>query len=150
MELKLPPVFIFFFYAFTMYLLAEYLPFGYFDFFGRNYLTKILLAFAVIIVFASLIQFFRNNTTVDPRKPSKSSKLITNGVYAYSRNPMYLGMLLSLLAFGAWLGNAFNVLLAAGFVAYMNRYQIIPEERALLNTFGKSYSQYLTTVRRWF
>jgi protein-S-isoprenylcysteine O-methyltransferase Ste14 len=63
---------------------------------------------------------------------------------------MYLAILLVLLAWGLWLGNAFNTLLAAGFVGYMNKFQIRPEEEALATIFGKEFQQYCTQVRRWF
>ena len=82
--------------------------------------------------------------------PSKATSLVTGGIYNYSRNPMYLALLLILLAWGLWLGNAFNILLAAGFVGYMNKFQIIPEETALASKFGKTYHQYCILVRRWF
>ncbi|WP_338038964.1 hypothetical protein [Maribacter litopenaei] len=61
-----------------------------------------------------------------------------------------MALLLVLLGFGLYLGNAFNTLVAAGFVAYMNRFQIIPEERILFDKFGKEYKTYLTATRRWF
>ncbi len=126
------------------------MPVGYFDFFGRVYVMGGLLVVAVAIILISLIQFFRAKTSVDPTKPSKVSSLVTDGLYKYSRNPMYLALLLLLLAWGLWLGNAFNTLLAALFVGYMNRFQILPEEEALLRAFGKEYQQYVTNVRRWF
>ena len=150
MKLKVPPIFVFLAFGALMYLLDRFLPVGYFDFFGRRYLVKVLLIIAVCIGIISLFQFFKSKTTVDPTNPSKASKLVSSGLYQYSRNPMYLGMLLMLLAWGLWLGNAFNVLLAAGFVAYMNKFQIIPEEEILANLFGKEYAQYCTLVRRWF
>ena len=49
-----------------------------------------------------------------------------------------------------YLGNAFNSLLAAGFVYYMNNFQIMPEEEALASMFGKEYQKYCVMVRRWF
>jgi len=150
MELKLPPVIILFAFAIAMYFLDKFLPFGDFDFFGKIYLKSFLLFLAVLVSSISLGQFFKSKTTADPTKPKKASKLVTKGIYAYTRNPMYLGMLLLLLGLGLHLGNAFNILLAAGFVAYMNRFQIIPEEHALLSIFGKEYQQYCTMVRRWF
>lgn len=150
MKLKLPPVVVFLIFAALMYLLAKFLPVGYFEFFGREYLMSVLLVVAMIIVVLSVFQFFRAQTTVDPRTPSKADKLVTGGLYKYSRNPMYLAFLLVLLAWGLWLGNAFNTLLAAFFVAYMNRFQVMPEEEALLQRFGKEYRQYLGKVRRWF
>ena len=150
MELKLPPAIILVVFAIAMYVLERFLPFGAFDFFGRTYLILALLLSAVLISLISLAQFLVSKTTVDPTNPQKTTKLVTNWVFSITRNPMYLAMLLLLLGFGLHLGNAFNVLLAAGFVAYMNRFQIIPEERALQAIFGKEYQQYCATVRRWF
>lgn len=150
MKLRIPPVFIFFIVAIGMYLLDTFLPFGEFDFFGRGLLIKILGALAIIIMSLGLFQFFRSKTTVDPRDPGKAKVLVTSGIYAYTRNPMYLAMLIVLLAWGLKLGNAFNCVLAALFVSIMNRLQIIPEEEVLLEKFGKAYSQYCSLVRRWF
>ncbi|WP_273567227.1 methyltransferase family protein [Maribacter halichondriae] len=150
MELKLPPIVILFAFAGGMYVLDRFLPFGDFDFFGRIYLKGFLLISAVVVSVIPLLQFFKSKTTADPTKPDKASSLVTGGIYAFTRNPMYLAMLLLLLAWGLNLGNAFNVLLAAGFVGYMNRFQIVPEEQALLQIFGKEYQQYLVKVRRWF
>ncbi|MEK6155653.1 isoprenylcysteine carboxylmethyltransferase family protein [Flavobacteriaceae bacterium 3-367] len=150
MKLKIPPAFIFLFFGLLMYLLKEFFPVGQFEFFGRQYLIKMLTFVAVAIVVVAMVQFFRRRTTVDPMRPSKATSLVTKGIYAYSRNPMYLALLLLLLAWGLWLGNAFNTLIAAGFVSYMNNFQIKPEEKALSQRFGKEYQHYCTQVRRWF
>ncbi len=150
MKLKIPPAIVFLVFGLLMYLLAEFLPVGYFDFFGRHYLMIALVVFAIIIAIVALLQFYASKTTIDPTQPDKTIKLVTSGIYAYTRNPMYLALLVLLLAWGVWLGNAFNTLLAAGFVAYMNRFQIEPEEQALMRIFGKDYKQYCLLVRRWF
>ncbi len=150
MILKVPPVIVFLVFGGCMYVLAHFLPVGYFDFFGRLYVMIGLLIMAVVIGMASLLQFFKTKTTIDPMSPSKASFLVTKGIYQYSRNPMYLGLLLILLAWGLWLGNAFNTVLAAGFVSYMNTFQILPEEEMLRSLFGKEYQQYTSLVRRWF
>ncbi|WP_282055156.1 methyltransferase family protein [Maribacter luteus] len=150
MKLKLPPVLVFVVFSTLMYILAMFLPFGGFEFFGRDFLIIFLGGLGLLLGLVSLIQFFVSKTTVDPRIPSKTSSLVTNGLYRYSRNPMYLALLMVLLAWGLWLGNAFNTLLAAGFVGYMNKFQIIPEEKALLAVFGKDFRHYCTQVRRWF
>lgn len=150
MKLKLPPAVVFTVFVLLMYVLSTFLPVGYFDFFGRKYLMIALMVIAVCIAVIALFQFFKSKTTIDPTNPSKASKLVSSGVYQYSRNPMYLGMLLLLLAWGLWLGNAFNVLLAVGFVGYMNKFQILPEEESLSGLFGREYAQYCTLVRRWF
>lgn len=150
MTLKLPPALVFLIFGGFMYLLATYLPVGYFDFFGRLFLMKFFIVLSTVVIGIALTQFLKHKTTVDPHNPSKTEKLITKGIYNYTRNPMYLGMLLLLLAWGLWLGNAFNTLLAAAFVAYMNRFQISAEEAALRVRFGKAYERYLIKVRRWF
>ncbi len=150
MRLKLPPAIIFIIFGGLMYVLDLVLPVGEFDFFGRFWLMRILVVLALIIGCISLFQFFKAKTSIDPLKPSKSSRLVTNGIYKLSRNPMYLALLLLLLAFGLWLGNVFNTLLAATFVSYMNKFQIVPEEEALVELFGKEYQQYCIQVRRWF
>jgi protein-S-isoprenylcysteine O-methyltransferase Ste14 len=150
MALKLPPALVFLIFGGLMYLLCMYLPVGYFDFFGRFVLVKFFIILGILIAVIAMIQFFRHKTTLDPMDLSKTKKLVTGGVYNYSRNPMYLAMLLFLLAWGLWLGNVFNTLFAAGYVAYMNRFQIGYEEKALSAKFGKPYTQYLIKVRRWF
>lgn len=133
-----------------MYILYRHLPFGEFDFFGRNELAVILLGLALVTMFLALFQFIRAKTTTNPIKVSTASSLVTNGIFRYTRNPMYLAMLLILIAYGLKLGNAFNTLLAAGFVYYMNHFQIKPEEEALGRLFGKDYRLYCKQVRRWF
>ncbi|MGB5371715.1 MAG: isoprenylcysteine carboxylmethyltransferase family protein [Flavobacteriaceae bacterium] len=150
MELKIPPALVFVCFGIFMYLLAQFLPIGHFDFFGRAYLMKALLGIATVIGLFALIQFLRAKTTLDPARPFKASTLVTSGIYRFSRNPMYLALLMVLLAWGLHLGNAFNTLVAAGFVTYMNRFQIGAEEKVLAQLFGKTYQQYCVNVRRWF
>ncbi len=150
MELKIPPVVVFLVFGILMFGLSEFLPVGQFDFFGRSYLLLFLILLALIIGVISIVQFYHVKTTIDPKHAEKVSKLVTSGLYAYSRNPMYLALLLVLLAWGLYLGNAFNVLLAAGFVSYMNRFQIQAEERILSHKFKTNYAQYCIQVRRWF
>jgi len=150
MRLKLPPAVIFLIFVLLMYGLDRFLPFGEFDFYGRKMLIRILAWAGMLIAVWAMILFFRKKTSMDPRAPEKASSLVTGGVYKFSRNPMYLALLLFLLAWGLFLGNAFNTLLAAGFVSYMNAFQIKPEEEALLASFGEPYARYYKEVRRWF
>ena len=150
MRLRIPPALVMLIFGALMYLLAKFLPVGDFDFFGRNQLAWLLFGLGFFIGIVAVVQFIVAGTTTDPLNPQKTSKLITKGVYNYTRNPMYLGFLLILLAFGLKLGNAFNTLLAAGFVSYMNRFQIKYEEEVLEEKFGKEYCIYRKLTRRWF
>lgn len=133
-----------------MFLLARWLPVGRFDFFGRMGLAWFLGALALVVGAWALVLFLRHRTPADPTHPDRVRHLVVVGVYNFSRNPMYLALLLLLLAWGLFLENVFNTVLCALFVAYMNRFQIMPEERALENRFGPAYRHYCLLVRRWF
>ncbi|MBO0329576.1 methyltransferase family protein [[Muricauda] lutisoli] len=150
MKMKVPPAIVMLVFGGLMYVLDKFLPVGEFDFFGKHELAMFLFGLGVVVILISVIQFFARKTTVDPLNPNKTSKLVTNGIYKFTRNPMYLGMLLFLLSFGLKLGNAFNTLVAAGFVSYMNHFQIKPEEESLMELFGKEYNIYCKLTRRWF
>ena len=150
MRIKIIPPLVMLFFAGAMYVLAQFLPVGQFDFFGRKELAIGLLGLAVLVMALALFQFKKVKTTTNPIDLTKTSSLVTQGILKYSRNPMYLAMLLFLIVLGLRLGNAFNTLLAAGFVYYMNHFQIKHEEEALTKKFGKEYLLYLKAVRRWF
>ncbi|MDH1265327.1 isoprenylcysteine carboxylmethyltransferase family protein [Pseudomonas sp. GD03944] len=98
---------------------------------------------------AGVLSFRRAQTTVNPLAPSNASALVASGVYRYSRNPMYLGFAIMLLAWAIFLGVPQAVLGVVGFVIYMNRFQIAPEEQALQQRFGEAFSRYRQQVRRW-
>jgi protein-S-isoprenylcysteine O-methyltransferase Ste14 len=98
---------------------------------------------------AAVLAFRTANTTVDPTRPEATSAMVIRGVYKISRNPMYLGFLLMLTSVAVVLMNALAFVLLTVFIAYMHRYQIVPEERMLLSKFGKEFETYRKTVRRW-
>lgn len=150
LELKIPPVGVFLLFGGAMYLLARWLPVGRFDFFGRMQLAWFLGGLSLAVGVWAVALFLRHRTPADPTRPHRARHLVVVGVYNYSRNPMYLALLLLLLAWGLYLENVFNTLLCALFVAYMNRFQIGPEESALESRFGQDYRQYCLLVRRWF
>ena len=150
MNLKIPPPLVMLFFAVLMFGLDRILPVGEFDFFGRITLKYVVWSLAILLLLISFIQFFKAKTTTNPIDPSKARRLVINGIYSYTRNPMYLAMLLFLIGFGLKLGNAFNTITAAGFVYFMNHFQIKREEEALENLFGKEYKLYCKAVRRWF
>ncbi len=86
---------------------------------------------------------------MNPIKPGAASSLVTGGVFRFTRNPMYLSLLLYLLAWTAYLSNWLALLLVPVFVLYINQLQIKPEERALSALFGSEYASYKARVRRW-
>ena len=84
-----------------------------------------------------------------PRLPEQSAKVVRTGIYKFSRNPMYVGFFLMLLAWSVNMQQLLAVPLLVAFVAYLTRYQIIPEERFLKDKFGNEYIDYCRQVRRW-
>lgn len=106
-----------------------------------------LLGVAMSLV--SIVAFKRARTTTDPRRPALASNLINSGIYRYSRNPMYLGVLLVLAGWAVYLGNVLSILGLLVFIAYITRFQIIPEERLLSQRFGVAFENYMKEVRRW-
>ena len=89
------------------------------------------------------------DTTVNPFHPETTEKLVTTGLFHYTRNPIYLGMLGMLVGWAIYLAHPVMVCWLGGFIVYMNRFQILPEERFLNEKFGHTYQQYQTEVRRW-
>ncbi len=87
--------------------------------------------------------------TVNPTNPVASTALLVCGVYRLTRNPMYLGFALLLLALAVWLGKMSALLLVPLFMAYLQHFQIRPEEDALHARFGASFDTYCQQVRRW-
>jgi protein-S-isoprenylcysteine O-methyltransferase Ste14 len=149
LELKIPPPAVALAVGLLMWFASPLVapaavPFGY-----RVGVAALLASVGVQVVIVALIAFLRAKTTIKPTNPGESSALVTGGVFRYSRNPMYLGLLLCLLAWAVYLSNWLALLLAPAFMIYMNRFQIQPEERALSALFGAEYASYRAKVRRW-
>lgn len=116
---------------------------------GRWAIAGACVFLGAAVALAGVLAFRRNKTTVNPLTPQQSSTLVASDIYRFSRNPMYLGFLLALLGWGVYLGNWAAALWLPVFVAYMNRFQIRPEERALADLFGPQFAAYARSVRRW-
>jgi protein-S-isoprenylcysteine O-methyltransferase Ste14 len=99
--------------------------------------------------FAGVISFKLSKTTVNPLKPDTASALVTSGIYQITRNPMYVGFVVFLLAWATYLSSVGSLVVVAVFIAFIQRFQIIPEERALLSLFGQEFEDYTGKVRRW-
>lgn len=149
MENKIPPPLYMFFFAALTYLVHQWWPMEVGDPLARNILAACLFIWASVFLLLSLADFIKHKTTVNPLDPAKARTLVIKGVFRFSRNPMYLGMLLLLMAWMLYLGNPLGVLFVAAFGWVMNRWQIRPEERFLHEKFGDAYSDYCKRVRRW-
>lgn len=131
-----------------MWLLAGVVPWPG-DLRGRLPVALLTAIAGVGVAAAGVLAFRRAQTTVNPMTPEASSALVAAGIYRLTRNPMYLGMALALAAWAIWLGSVAAAAMLPVFVAYLTRYQIIPEERALIALFGEPFQVYARRVRRW-
>ena len=119
-----------------------------------SYPARVLCAVVLVCIgqgisIAGIVAFRRAKTTVNPVKASLASSLVIQGVYRYTRNPMYVGLLLTLLGVGSVSGESVRCLWVVAYVLYITRFQIIPEERVLASLFGAEYEAYKGRVRRW-
>ena len=151
LELKIPPVIVFviaivgIYYSPKSETLISWLN-GYAEAVG-----SVVFLCGVGIGLLGVITFRRARTTINPVAINKASQLVTHGVFAYTRNPMYLGLAIGVVAAGLYRQvDILNILFCLFFfAAYMTRFQIVPEERMLTELFGEEFEAYQKRTRRW-
>jgi len=116
---------------------------------ARNSAIAVLVLAGLTFDLLGLLAFRASHTTVNPFRPERTSALVTGGIYRITRNPMYVGMALLLLAWAVHLSALLPFAGPVVFVLYITRFQIQPEERVLVDLFGERYSSYAARVRRW-
>lgn len=107
----------------------------------------LMLIAVIFFLFRSLKQFFKSNNTVVTMLPARS--LQTTGIYAYTRNPMYVGMGLFYLGLSLMIGNWWHFVLFPVLLIIVQEYVIKREEKYLTRRFGQEYLDYKQKVRRW-
>ena len=148
LQLKIPPLALTLLFAGAIWLTAR-TGLGRFSLSGQGFLAAALFGVGLAVAASGIYAFSQARTTVSPTRPEGASQLVTGGVYRVTRNPMYLGMALWLTAWAVLLGSFLGLVFVLLFALYLNRFQIAPEERVLLQKFGNTYRNYQTRVRRW-
>ena len=148
LELKIPPVVVF-----TIALLVTW----YFSTLDVIPLPNPLrpLGFVIFVAggligVAGVIAFRQQRTTVNPHKPQNASSLVDGGIFAYTRNPMYLGLVVGLVGFAFIIRDASGFVFAILTMAYLQRFQIVPEERFMQNLFGDEFTTYCQRTNSWY
>ena len=149
LELRIPPVTVALAFAAAMWIASSLAPSVTLVIPWRFAVAIALAGVGIAFSLAGVFAFRKAGTTVNPTNPEATSTVVTSRIYGVSRNPMYVGFLLVLAGWAVLLGHVLAFLLLPAFVAYMNRFQIAPEERALAARFGGEYASYLRSVRRW-
>lgn len=149
LELLIPPPVVVLLSGLLMWLLAQLFPVLNGSWPANILISSLFVVIGLAIALNGIMAFKRGKTTVNPKRPIDTARLVNTGIYRYSRNPMYLGMLFLLMAWAVQLGNIISIVGIVLYIAYMTRFQIVPEERALQAKFSDDFFEYKQQVRRW-
>jgi len=149
MELKVLPVFQVLIATLLMVLITRIFPQFNFELSTNKIFSLGIFLLAMIVGLLAVYCFKQHQTTVNPTKPENASKVVDSGIYALSRNPMYLALVLVLISLCFYLHNVSAFFILPPFIWYITKYQIIPEEQALTILFGEDFESYCSRVRRW-
>lgn len=109
----------------------------------------IFIALGLIGLLSGAVSFRLAKTTVNPLKPEAATSLVTSGIYRITRNPMYVGLAFLLCAWTFYLSSLWAFPFVFLFIVYIHRFQIVPEERALIRNFDQEFVVYKGRVRPW-
>ena len=129
-------------YFFRNQLEIIYLPY-------KHSISILMFLVGTLILINPVFKFIKSKTTVNPIKFRKVSKLITTGIFKYSRNPMYLGLIFIIISTSIFYLNYYSIITPFIFYFWINRFQIKREEIFLEKKFGKEYVSYKSKTRRW-
>ena len=147
MSNKIPPPIVTLFFGLCIYLSRSYFPD--FSFSILNSLSTISFVLGITVFATAVSSFKRQKTTVNPISIEKASSLVVNGVFKYSRNPMYLGMLFILLGLTFKFNLIGGLMFTSIFAIFITIFQIKPEEAAMEKLFDQEWKDYIKNVRRW-
>lgn len=147
-ELKIPPVALVLLAGVVMWALPPLVGTAMLQPY-QPWLSFVIVLLGAAVCLAGVLAFRAAQTTVDPMHPSAASSLVQGGIYRLTRNPMYLGFLLMLLAWALHIATLAALMVLPVFAAYLTVFQIQPEERALRARFGPGFDTYMAQVRRW-
>jgi protein-S-isoprenylcysteine O-methyltransferase Ste14 len=146
---KLPPPLLMVIVGIAMWFIAKASPAIEMGGALRWSLVGVFAVIGFLMAAFGIRSFARADTTINPVDIDAASSLVTTGIYAYTRNPMYVSLTSLLLAWASYLQTPMALLGPLAFVLYITRFQIMPEERALGRLFGAAYEAYRGRVRRW-
>jgi len=149
LEMKVPPPVAALLIALAMWAAAHRLPAVHLTDQLRFIFVGVCTGFGVIVALLGVRAFRQAKTALDPTTPEKASSVVTNGIFSYTRNPMYLGLTAVLVGWAVWLSVPWVLLGPVTLMLYLTRFQIIPEERIMSSKFGRNYDEYRKRVRRW-
>jgi protein-S-isoprenylcysteine O-methyltransferase Ste14 len=107
----------------------------------------LLMAAGLALGLVGAMTIKRHRTTIRPFEVS--SALVRGGVFAFSRNPIYLGMIVLVVGLALLLGSLSPFVVCIVFALLLHYRFVLMEERMLAERFGGEWLEYSTRVRRW-
>ena len=147
MNNRIPPPIVTIICGITIYYSKSF--FNQFFSYSNNIISLFLLIFGLLVFLSAVKSFRRQKTTVNPLEPRQASSLVTSGIFKFSRNPMYLGMLIILLSLSCKFNLIGGMIISLFFYIFITKFQIIPEEAAMNELFGNEFIDYSKKTRRW-
>ena len=147
MNNKIPPPIVTFICGLAIYFSKSF--FNQFLSYSNNIISLFLLILGLLVFLSAVKSFRRQKTTVNPLEPRQASSLVTSGIFKFSRNPMYLGMLIILLSLSCKFNLIGGMIISLFFSIFITKFQIIPEEAAMNELFGNEFIDYSNKTRRW-
>ena len=147
MNNRIPPPIVTFICGVTIYYSKSF--FNQFLSYSNNRISLFLLILGLCVFISAVISFRKQKTTVNPLEPKQASSLVVSGIFKYSRNPMYLGMLIVLLSISFKFNLVGGIVISLFFYLFITRFQIFPEEEAMNELFGDEFIEYSNRTRRW-
>ncbi len=149
LNLKIPPIIVWILTALLMWASSLVLPQSNWNLLIRLMLCIFFVVFGGVITLIGVLQFHKTKTTLNPTSPNHTKKLVCDGIYKYTRNPMYLGFTFMLIGGACFLGKIILLFWVGIFIFYITQFQIKPEEKILQKKFEKDFEKYKKSVRRW-
>tara|TARA_B100001287_G_scaffold186938_1_gene157756 strand:- start:117 stop:563 length:447 start_codon:yes stop_codon:yes gene_type:complete len=147
MDNKVPPPIVTFICGLAIYFSKSF--FNEFFSYSNNIISLFLLILGLVVFLSAVKSFRKQKTTVNPLEPRQASSLVTSGIFKFSRNPMYLGMLIILLSLSFKFNLIGGMTISLFFYIFITKFQIIPEEAAMNELFGNEFINYSNKTKRW-
>ena len=114
-----------------------------------DFMSLLFLISGIILIRTAFVSFKNHQTTINPINLTKTSSLVNTGIFKYTRNPMYLGMVFILLSIALKFNLYGGLIVILIFFCFITKFQINPEEKAMEKLFGKEFKLYKKKTRRW-
>jgi len=129
------------------YIIGEFIFPKYHLLYLFNILGILGMIFSISIFFYAFNLF--KSYAENPIPSSDTNRIIKTGIFAYTRNPIYLAFVIFHLSMFLTFENVMYFLSSLGLAFWLHNYVILEEEKFLLKKFPEEFKRYMDSVKRW-